>query len=399
MKRLLLMLTFVAGLAPAWAQTPAMRPSGTIQNIEVDPIRCWWRTSAGAVRIGEQFELLLTCAVLETEAVQVVPDESHLGAAVIALAPFEVVSGTPIVNLRSGARRFFQYQYVLRLINPDAIGRDVPLPTIVIQYKVNSRVAANTSVEGRDLAYVLPTLSVRIESLVPADAPDIRDAAGGNFSAVDSLGLRAGVLEIVAMTAVALGVLMSLFVVVRMARSAKARTPADQRQWTTRAVLGAAVKELAAVQRDRERSGWSEALAGRALAATRIAAACVIGRPVSQRIADAGAPDDGRVLASRLWRGKPRAFSSPVTSADLTRHASSSTVADGAQQSVEELRAALDGFTASQYGRGPALDESGLDSALSSATSAARRVKAEHSRLKDLFRQVVGGRTVAASHA
>ena len=49
--------------------------------VETDPIRCWWRTSAGAVRIGEPFTLTLTCAVLDDEAVQVVPDESRLSAA------------------------------------------------------------------------------------------------------------------------------------------------------------------------------------------------------------------------------------------------------------------------------------------------------------------------------
>ncbi len=47
---------------------------------------------------------------------------------------------------------------------------------------------------------------VRVASMVPADATDIRDASGESFALVDSLGLRAGVLEIVAITCVALGV-------------------------------------------------------------------------------------------------------------------------------------------------------------------------------------------------
>ena len=145
-------------------------------NVEVDPIRCWWRTSAGAVRIGEHFDLWLTCAVLETDAVQVVPDESHLGIEVAALAPFEVVGGSHPADLRSGNRRFFQYQYILRIINPDAIGKDVKIPDTVIHYKVNSRVAANTSLQGRDLTYVLPPEEVRVASMVPADATDIRDS-------------------------------------------------------------------------------------------------------------------------------------------------------------------------------------------------------------------------------
>src|SRR5438105_5438176 len=92
----------------AWAQG---------ENVEVDPIRCWWRTSAGGVRVGETFSIGLTCAVLENEAVQVVPDETRLGPAVIQLAPFEIVGGSHPGDLRTPDRRFFQYEYNLRIIN------------------------------------------------------------------------------------------------------------------------------------------------------------------------------------------------------------------------------------------------------------------------------------------
>ena len=37
------------------------------QMVEVDPIRCWWRTSSGAVRLGETFSIGLTCAALEAD--------------------------------------------------------------------------------------------------------------------------------------------------------------------------------------------------------------------------------------------------------------------------------------------------------------------------------------------
>ena len=42
-----------------------------------DPLQCWWRTSAGAIRIGEQFSIVLTCAVLETDAATVVVDQDR----------------------------------------------------------------------------------------------------------------------------------------------------------------------------------------------------------------------------------------------------------------------------------------------------------------------------------
>ena len=61
----------------AQAQSPATMPAGT-PTAEVDPIRCWWRSSAGSVRSGETLLVGLTCAVLDNEAEQIkqagVPD-------------------------------------------------------------------------------------------------------------------------------------------------------------------------------------------------------------------------------------------------------------------------------------------------------------------------------------
>ena len=58
-----------------------------------DPLKCWWRTSAGAVRIAEPFSVVLTCAVLETDAATVVVDQSRLEPSVVQFAPFEVLGG------------------------------------------------------------------------------------------------------------------------------------------------------------------------------------------------------------------------------------------------------------------------------------------------------------------
>src|SRR2546428_4462623 len=63
------------------------------QNVETDPMQCWWRTSAGAIRVGEPFSLVLTCAVVENDAAKVVVDQSKLEPSVIQLAPFEVTGG------------------------------------------------------------------------------------------------------------------------------------------------------------------------------------------------------------------------------------------------------------------------------------------------------------------
>src|SRR6185503_18966646 len=167
-KLLLLMTVGLCWPGLAWSQPP---PS-TEQMVSVDPIRCWWRTSEGAVRLGQTFDLTLTCAVLDNEAVQVVPDESRL----------------------AGERRFFQYGYTLRIINPDAIASDIPIPLISLHYRVNSKIAANASVQGRDLTYILPPQSIRVLSMVTADAVDIRDSSEESFSSVEQLLLHASML-------------------------------------------------------------------------------------------------------------------------------------------------------------------------------------------------------------
>ncbi len=393
MKRYLFVFLTLLAAARLDAQQPAAPAAGTT-NVEVDPIRCWWRTSAGSVRTGETFDLALTCATLDTEAVQVVPDESRLGPAVVQMAPFEVVGGSHPADMRSGSRRFFQYQYTLRIINPDMIGRDVRIPDLVIHYRINSRVAENAALQGRDLVYMLPTQSVRLASMVPGDAPDIRDAGGEDFGIAEGLTFRASVLEIVAITCVVLGVLMIVLAAVGVFRRAGARTPASERLLPVRSVVGAASRALRDVQQERERGGWTPALLSRAAAAARIIGACAIGRPVSQRPADAAATEtEGRVLVSGGFRRPGRVLSSPLTAFDLSRV--SGAAAPERQATLDQLREALSAFSEPQYRRDAAIDQGALDRALSSTLDAATKVKSEHSWLKDALKQVrMGNRAV-----
>jgi hypothetical protein len=389
-KRLLLtgwMLIGVSGLAGA--QPAPTREEGT-RDVEVDPIRCWWRTSAGAVRIGEQFDLALTCAVLESEAVSVIVDESRLGNAVIQMAPFEVVSGSHPADLHAGIRRFFQYDYRLRLINPDAAGTDIRIPDIALHYRVNSRVAGNAAVQGRDLLYYLPPHVVRITSLVPEGATDIRDSAGASFAAIDALTFRAGMFNIIGSALIAFGALMVLVVLVRLARGARKRTPSDQRELSTGSLVRLASRELAHVRSERRAAGWTDELMERALSATRVAAAAATGRAINQRTADAGVvAGEGRLLARGPRRGTKRIVSAPTTAHDLGRYIATMSVADSRRTAVEGLRDALLAFTAAQYGRDAKRDETVLDDALESAGRAAARVRSEHMFPKSLLRKWV----------
>ena len=110
-------------------------------NVEVDPIRCWWRTSAGAVRVGELFGVVLTCAVIENELNVVVPDQSRLEPAAMELPPFEVMGGTHFSDSHTTDRRFFQYEYRARLVQDNAFGKDTPLPSLEIKSQDTYRYA------------------------------------------------------------------------------------------------------------------------------------------------------------------------------------------------------------------------------------------------------------------
>src|SRR4249920_461696 len=145
------------------------------QTVQTDPLQCWWRTSAGAVRVGEPFTVVLTCAVLETDAATVIVDQSRLEPSVVQFAPFEVLGGSHGADLRRDDRRFFQYEYRARLIAENQFGKDVALPETKLSYHIESSVGQKTSLQGRDQSYILPPLSLRVLSLVPADATDIRD--------------------------------------------------------------------------------------------------------------------------------------------------------------------------------------------------------------------------------
>src|SRR6266576_926992 len=165
----------VRHLILAFVLVGALAPAARAQNVETDPLQCWWRTSAGAIRIGEPFAVVLTCAVLETEAATVVVDQTRLEPSVVQFAPFEVLGGSHGADLRTEQRRFFQYEYRLRLIADGMFGRDVALPETKISYRVQSKMGQKTSLQGRDQTYMMPAQSMRVLSLVPSDAADIRD--------------------------------------------------------------------------------------------------------------------------------------------------------------------------------------------------------------------------------
>src|SRR5262245_43235156 len=116
MRRILATIALLTAAAPVFAQNQT-------PTTKTDPIQCWWKTTAGAVRVGEVFSAVLTCAVLETPDVKVVVDQSKLEPSVVQFAPFEVTGGSHAADLHTDDRRFFQYEYRLRVIAENLFGK------------------------------------------------------------------------------------------------------------------------------------------------------------------------------------------------------------------------------------------------------------------------------------
>jgi hypothetical protein len=369
-----------------WALLLAATVASTAaaQTVQTDPLQCWWRTSAGAVRVGEPFTVVLTCAVLETEDAKVVPDQTRLEPSVVQFAPFEVLGGSHGADLRTDQRRFFQYEYRLRLIADGLFGRDVALPETKISYRVQSTVGQKTALQGRDQTYVLPAQSIRVLSLVPADANDIRDtSASETFGDIDQRAFRANLLTVIGGVLFVLAGLMALLGLVRLfQRYRKPVAASEQQLIADSAILNGVSRELSRVQNDRNSGGWTPELASRALGALRIAATYAIGRPVSQMpasrlLADGSeTAEPGRLILKSGWpRGKRIAVSGAVTPQTVVRHVARPGQPASVVALLESVSAAIAAFTAASFRREGTLDEGALDEALATAKQVTGKMK------------------------
>src|SRR5690242_13379978 len=138
---------------PAAPAAPRPVPPG---EVEADPIRCWWKTDKSTVIVGERFTLTLTCGVVETARVKVVPDMNQLEPTVLPLSPFEVVRGARHEDIAAPPWRYFQHEYTVRLVGDAFFGKDVDVPPLKIGYRIQSAVGGGS--QGRDQTYVLPAL-------------------------------------------------------------------------------------------------------------------------------------------------------------------------------------------------------------------------------------------------
>ncbi len=364
----LTVLLILAAALPVAAQPETDR-------VQVDALQCWRRISAHAVHVGERFEMLLTCAVVETDDARAVPDDAWLAPETLAVSPFEVLDGERYADLARGARRFFQYRYALRIIGEEYFGLDVELPPLDIRYRIERSLDGGPFVEGRELVHLLPAEPIRVLSLVPANAAGIRELAGDTFGDAEARLFRANAAVIIAAAFGLAALLVLLAAALRLRgarRGAVATGPVRVADWR---VARALLDELRAVRAASEAEGWTDALVARALAVFRVVAALAIGHPVAQRPPDTEG-DAG--LPVRRWpmRAGGGFVSSAVTVSQVAAavdRVRRDRPADAA--AVEAVRDAMALFGAVRYGPGDDTRDNGdLQATLESVIDLLRRL-------------------------
>jgi hypothetical protein len=351
-------------------------PSGPAGHVEVDPIKCWWKIDKNAVRVGESLTLALTCGVIDTDAIRVVVDPARLDPAALEMTPFEVLDGTRHQEIPASPWRYFQYSYTLRLLGDQFFGRDVDIPALPLTYRVQS--TGGDAGQGRDQVYLLPALPLRVLSLVPVTATDIRDAPPETFADIESRSWRAAREFAAAGILFAFAAVLAGVAAVRAIGRSRERQPAAAALLPVGAVLHACEREAQRVKTEAA-AGWTPDLIGRALAAFRIASALALDRLVAQALVDRRErPREGQLaVVTGRWRPVRVLISASTTAAAITGRLAT----DGQEidprlrDALEDMAVPLHAFETALYSRSGERDTDALDGALDRGLRGLDRVR------------------------
>jgi hypothetical protein len=368
---LVILVATVLGASPAAAQTKrAPRPGET----ESDPIRCWWKADRSAIRVGERFTLVLTCGVIETSSIKVVPAVNQLEPGAISLTPFEAVSGNRHEDVVVPPWRYIQYEYAMRLLTEGFFGQDVNIPALTVTYNLQSAGGAGNT-EGRDQTYVLPSLPMRVLSIVPRSASDIRDASGQTFANVESRRNRATAEIVGAAIAFAFAGVLAALALVRLAGRFRVRDAKAVQPLPAGTVLRGAMGALRSARADAAREGWTPALMSQAVAALRIAGAVALGRPVAQiHVRNGTSERVGQIVVRSGLLRRKRVLLSAATTPSGILAALEAGNGVSSRATLQPILEALQLFSTAVYGRAGEADTTALSTAVDNAVDPVRRL-------------------------
>jgi hypothetical protein len=361
--------------APKPVAPPKLRPPKP-GEVEMVPIKCWWKTGTTEVRVGQRFMLTLTCGVIETKSLKVIANTNALDPGAVQLTPFDVAGGVRRDDILSPPWHYFQYEYQVRLLSEGFFGQDVMIPSLRVTYNIQSSTGGGA--EGRDLTYQMPQLPMRIASLVPKSATDIRDVSNEGFDAIASRRFRASVASVTGGILVAFAAVLLVIAAARALGRVRRRRPVTNKPLAPVTVFGAVLRGLATVKASVMRDGWSPALVRRAQGLVRLAAAITLGRAVAQTTtAGHAAERDGQLAVRQGWVRRRRAIvSAATTSITIDRALAEPGGPIGrVRASLEVLRNAMQIFNTAAYGKPGELDTIALDRALGESLDAIKQLR------------------------
>jgi hypothetical protein len=326
------------------------------------------------VEVGERFTLTVTCTIVETERDRVIVDPSQFEASAVSLVPYEVVSGRRYEDVVEPPYRYFQYEFAVRTLGNSAFGQDVDLPPLSIKYSIRFSIGGT---EGRELTYVLPALPMRVLSLVPTKAADIRDSTTEAFRELEARRRRANNELIFAGLALAFAAALVALALTRLIQGYRSRTTKGVKPIAAAALVRGSLRDLRQLNEIVAREGWTPDRAARALAALRVAAAVALGRTVAQVRVEPDTPlREGQVRVRTGLTASHCAMASAATSAVTIEQSGVGVKSARLRAALEELRESIQTFTTTRYGRARDLDTASLDRALEKGLNAARQVRA-----------------------
>jgi hypothetical protein len=363
-------------VAPAAAQSPA--GGGSAGGVDTNPMNCWWATDRNAVRIGEPFGLTLTCRVMETARAAVVPNVSEIEPTSIQLTPFDVLEGTRHEDIVTPPWRYLQFVYTVRLLGEEFFGRDVAIPPTNVTFRI--RTGGADAAEGAEHTYVLPSIPVRILSLLPAQAADIRDPSADTFGDVEARRFRSTVGLVAAAILLGFAAVLLVIAALRAMERFRKRGPSVERTVSGRAVLGGCLREVDRVRAEAVRDGWTPGLAARALAPFRVAAAMALSQPIAQTLVTGDAPTREGQVAVRygMLRRRRALVSAPTTTEAIDRVRAAGNGSRPLRMNddlLDQIRETLAGLNAVRYGRNGGVDVLELDETLDKGAGALRRLR------------------------
>ncbi len=366
--------TWVSGQAAA--QSPA---TGTAADERgPSPISCWWKADKTGVRVGEAFGLTLTCRVLETERAVVVPNVTNIEPTSLQLTPYDVIEGTRHEDIVMPPWRYIQFIYTVRLLGEEFFGRDISIPATNVTFRVQT--GAAETIEGAEQTYVLPSLPMRILSLLPAPADDIRDSSLDTFGDIESRRFQSTVGLVGGAICFGFAGVLLIIAAVRGVERFRNRGPALEPTVPARTLLRGCLHEINRVRSEAAREGWNPGLAGRVLAPFRIAGAIALSQPLTQKfVSGDAATHEGQLSVRHGILRRRHALVSAATTADaidrLQASGNGNRPWSANPETVGRIRDVLAGLNAVRYGRSGTVDVQEIDRLLENGAGALRRLR------------------------